>query len=229
MNNSHLPSGFVYINEFDPSLIIDLRYHGNDNFIGSKIQGYLSNMCIVSEPAATALIKAQEKFKNDGYGIVVYDAYRPQDAVDHFLMWSKDISDQKMKDFYYPRINKEKCFELGYIFKRSAHTRGSTLDISIIELGKSLHSIIPTKRLLLDGFEITYLDDGTVDMGSSFDLFDEASHFENNLISDEYKQRRTYLKTVMSEVGFNSYDKEWWHFTLKEEPFPDTYFNFRVK
>ncbi|EKD23410.1 MAG: hypothetical protein ACD_82C00057G0001, partial [uncultured bacterium] len=162
----------------------------------------------------------QQEVKKDGYCLVVYDAYRPQMAVDHFVRWSKDVENQKKKNQYYPRVNKADAFELGYIARRSGHSRGATVDVTIIKDGQKLHRIIEKKRKLLDGFEIKFLDDGTVDMGSSFDLFDIASHFENSLIEEEYKKNRIYLRNVMEKFGFEPYSKEWWHFTFKPEPYP---------
>jgi D-alanyl-D-alanine dipeptidase len=227
-NLQYLPENFVYLSDIDPSIIIDLRYTTNENFLGTVVRGYEAAKCILTNEAASALMKAQQLFKKDGYGIVVYDSYRPQQAVDHFVEWRSD-PEQKMKERYYPRVEKSQCFELGYIAERSTHTRGSTVDLSIIELGKSPHEIIASKRALKDGFEIIFLDDGTVDMGCSFDLFDTASHYSNDLISQEHKERRKYLKETMEACGFEPYAGEWWHFKLKDEPFPDKYFNFPVK
>jgi len=223
-----LPDGFVYLHTIDPSIEVSLRYLGNDNFVGCPIEGYSAPVVILTKDAAQALKKAQACFLKDGYSLIVYDAYRPQTAVNHFKRWSEAFQDQKMKDWFYPRLDKSKAFELGYISHRSGHTRGSTLDISLIPLDKALHPIIPTPRKLRDGFEILFLDDGTIDMGSSFDLFDQASHYENELIADEHKKWRLYLKETMESCGFKSYVKEWWHFTLKDEPFSDTYFDFPI-
>ena len=124
-------------------------------------------------------------------------------------------------------------FELGYVAKRSGHSRGSTIDLTLIKQDQQLHDIKEEKRTLLDGYTITFLDDGTVDMGSSFDLFDVASHFENNLVTEEFKKLRTYLKNVMEKYGFKNLAEEWWHFTLKDEPYPatkdDSYFDFAIE
>ncbi|MFI5332971.1 MAG: M15 family metallopeptidase [Candidatus Babeliales bacterium] len=225
--------GFVYLHEIDPTIKTSLRYNSNENFVGTVVDGYKKNVVIMTKQAAQALKKVQEEVKKDGYSLVVYDAYRPQQAVDHFMRWSKDVKDQAKKDYYYPRIDKARVFELGYVAERSGHSRGSTVDLTLIKNGQSVHDIKTTQRTLLDNFSITYLDDGTVDMGSSFDLFDVASHYENNLIAQEYKARRTYLKNIMEKHGFKNYSEEWWHFTLKNEPFPanqdSSYFNFPVE
>ena len=224
-----LPEGFVYIDQIIPSIRLSPRYAGDHNFIGKPIEGYLSKRIVLTEKAAQALKKAQEHFLKEGYLIVVYDAYRPQKAVDHFMRWSKDVKDQKMKDQYYPRVNKEQVFELGYVAEKSGHSRGSTLDMTIIPVNQPLHDVKASERTLKDGFKILYLDDGTVDMGSSFDLFDEASHTESSLVSSEHQKMRFYLREIMGLYGFVNYEKEWWHFTLKEEPYKETYFNFIVQ
>jgi D-alanyl-D-alanine dipeptidase len=224
-----LPESFVYLDAIAPSIQSSLRYCSHDNFIGEPVEGYLSERVIMTEDAAKALCKAQALFKVDGYSIVVYDSYRPQTAVNHFYRWSQDAKDQAMKALFYPRINKADVFELGYIAKRSGHSRGSTIDLSLIHENEKLKDIISTPRVLNGTVETFFLDDGTVDMGSSFDLFDEASHYQNSLINEECFKSRTYLKEIMEACGFKAYAKEWWHFTLRDEPFPDTYFDFPVR
>lgn len=225
--------GFVYLHEIDPTILVSLRYTTDENFVGKPVDGYKKPVVIMTKQAAQALKKVQEEVAKDGYSLVIYDAYRPQQAVDHFMRWSKDVTDQTKKAHYYPRVDKAKVFELGYVAERSGHSRGSTVDLTLIKKSASLHPIIEKKRTLLDGFTITLLDDGTVDMGSSFDLFDVASHYENNLIADEHKERRTYLKNVMEKHGFKNYAEEWWHFTLKNEPYSahldSSYFNFPIE
>jgi D-alanyl-D-alanine dipeptidase len=225
-----LPENFVYIDDIIPSVRLSPRYAENNNFVGKPIEGYNSKRLVLSIPAAEALKKAQEHFQKEGYSLVVYDAYRPQRAVHHFMRWSKDIDDQKMKNQYYPRMEKEKVFELGYVAEKSGHSRGSTLDVSIIPTGQLLHELNYSTRTLADGFDVPFLDDGTVDMGSSFDLFDIASHYESSLlITSEQQTCRRYLKEVLERYGFKNYAEEWWHFTLNNEPFKDTYFDFVVQ
>lgn len=225
--------GFVYLNEIDPTIILSPRYYTNENFVGKPVDGYKKPVIILTKQAAEALKKVNDEVKKDGYTIVVYDAYRPQTAVNHFMRWSKDSNDQAKKDHYYPRIAKDKVFELGYVAEKSGHSRGSTIDLTLIKNEDKLHEIREIDRVLLDNYKIKLLDDGTVDMGSSFDLFDIASHYENNLIPQEYKKKRTYLKTVMEKHGFKNYAEEWWHFTLKNEPYPadkdNSYFDFPVE
>ncbi|MBA3751623.1 hypothetical protein H0X06_02365 [Candidatus Dependentiae bacterium] len=159
----------------------------------------------------------------------MYDAYRPQKAVDHFVSWSKELEDQLEKAQYYRRVDKARVFELDYVAERSGRSRGSTIDLTIIKGGKRPHKIKEENRLLLDGYRIMFLNDRTVDMGSSFDLFDDASHHENNLIAEKYKKLRVYLKNTMKKCGFKTINEEWWHYTLKNEPYPadqeSSYFN----
>jgi len=225
-----LPAGFVYVHNIIPDIQINLRYLTEENFMGCVVNGYYSNVSIMTKEAALALKRAQELAKENGYELVIYDSYRPQKSVDHFIRWSEDSNDHQIKkQYYYPRVNKEDTFDLGYIAKKSGHTRGSTIDLTIIPIGKRvLNPLIPTKRILNDNSTILYLDDGTVDMGSSFDLLDEASHTNSILINEKSQQMRLFFKNLMEQAGFRNYDKEWWHYTLINEPFPDTYFNFDV-
>lgn len=225
--------GFVYLREIDPTILISVRYYGNENFVGKTVDGYRKPVIIMTKQAAEALAKVQADVKKDGYSLLVYDAYRPQRAVDHFIRWSEEVKDQVKKSHYYPRVNKADVFELGYVAKRSSHSRGSTVDLTLIKGNQKLHEIQEKERTLLDGYTIKLLDDGSVDMGSSFDLFDKASHVENNLIEEQFTAMRTYLQTVMEKHGFKNYAEEWWHFTLKNEPFPAdqdaSYFDFVIE
>ncbi|MBA3954268.1 M15 family metallopeptidase [Candidatus Dependentiae bacterium] len=225
--------GFVYLHEIDPSIYVSLRYASSNNFMGRSIEGYKKPIVILTLSAAQALKRVQAEVKKNGYSVVVYDAYRPQQAVDSFVRWSKDTQDDTKKSEYYPRVKKADILKLGYVAQRSGHSRGSTVDVTLIKTGQHLHAIKPTKLKLLDGYTITFLDDGTVDMGSSFDLFDEASHGESTLVEEKYRKSRRYLKTSMEKQGFKGYAKEWWHFTLNNEPFSagnnTSYFNFSVK
>lgn len=224
-----LPGGFVHLKEVEPTIIENLRYYSSENFIGRKLDGYEKNCVILSEGAAKALSNVQQDLLKDGYSLVVYDAYRPQKTVDLFIRWSKDFRDQSQKEKYYPNIDKKDLFKLGYIAEKSGHSRGSTVDLTIIKLNNTLKSVVLEKRKLKNGSIVTYLDDGTVDMGSSFDLFDIASHHDSEVIDQKYLKLRNYLRSVMEKNGFNGYQEEWWHYTLKNEPFTDTYFNFSVE
>ncbi|MBA3752376.1 M15 family metallopeptidase [Candidatus Dependentiae bacterium] len=224
---------FMYLSEVDPSIVVSLRYSTPENFIGRPVDGYRKPLAIVTRQVAEALKKAQKELNKDGYSLVVYDAYRPQQAVDCFMEWSENPHDQVKKLHYYPRVDKSRVFELGYVAKRSSHSRGSTVDITLIEYGKALHEILVEDRTLLDGFTIKYLNDGTVDMGSSFDLFDRVSHHINNLITHDHKNIRAYLRRIMEKQGFKTIEEEWWHYVLKEEPYSadheSSYFNYCVE
>ena len=225
-----LPSGFVYLRDIIPEIQISLRYASEENFVGHVINGYLANVSIISQAAALALKKGQIFAKEKGYEFVIYDGYRPQKSVDRFVRWSEDSTDPQLKkSFYYPRVNKEDAFQLGYIARKSGHTRGSTLDLTLISIGTRVqHPLTPKQRQLNDNSTIFFLDDGTIDMGSSFDLFDEASHTNSTLVSRDSQERRLILKDLMTRSGFVNYDHEWWHYTLQNEPFPTTYFDFDI-
>lgn len=240
MHNCHTLSdaarkkGFVFLHEVDPTILTSLRYATNENFVGTPIDGYKrADVVVLTKQAAKALKKVQCDVKNDGYSLVVYDAYRPQKAVNHFIRWSIDLVNQSKKNHYYPRVDKKSCFELGYISTRSGHSRGSTVDLTLIKIGHSLHKIQEQKRTLLDGFVINFLSDGTVDMGSSFDLFDTASHHKTTLVPQRFKAQRAYLTKKMLAHGFITFPEEWWHFTLKNEPYVasknSSYFDFDIE
>jgi D-alanyl-D-alanine dipeptidase len=204
---SDLPDGFVYIDEIIPEIVVELRYAGNDNFLGRPVDGYESDRCIITADAAYALKRAQAALKKFGLGLKIFDAYRPQRAVDHFGRWSEDAKDTKMKQQYYPSVKKSELFDKGYLGKKSRHTKGSTVDLTLIDLDS--------------GKEI--------DMGSPWDFFDEKSHGEYRNITEQQRANRLLLRFVMIEFGFYEYSKEWWHFTLVNEPFPDTVHDFVIR
>ena len=201
----NLEDGFVYLNDIDDSIIIDLKYYSNENFTGQYVEGYLSNNAILTKESALALSDAQDDFNKLGYSLILYDAYRPQRAVDFFVQWSNNPHDTINKRIYYPNIKKSELFEFGYIAYKSGHSRGSTVDVSLIE--------ISTNKLL--------------DMGTIFDYFGIESHTFFDDISEKQKSNRLILYEIMSNNGFKNYSKEWWHFTLKNEPY-QKYFDFLV-
>ena len=202
---NNLEDGFVYLNDIDDSIIIDLKYYSNENFTGQYVEGYLSNNAILTKESALALSDAQDDFNKLGYSLILYDAYRPQRAVDFFVQWSNNSYDTINKRIYYPNIKKSELFELGYIAYKSGHSRGSTVDVSLIE--------ISTNKVL--------------DMGTIFDYFGVESHTFFDDISEKQKSNRLILYEIMSNNGFKNYSKEWWHFTLKNEPY-QKYFDFLV-
>ena len=227
-----LPEGFVYVNQIDPTIKVDLRYLTDQNFIGEPLNGYKNPVAILTREAAQALSKVQQELLANGYSLVIYDAYRPQKTVDQFVEWSKNWQDNKMKEIYYPRVNKQDLFKLHYIAEKSSHTRGSTVDISIIPIAqplKKVEDITEEKRTLTDKYEIIYLNDNTVDMGAAFDLFDDASHPNSHLVDETHRDNREYLRKKMEKHGFEGFPTEWWHFTLKNEPYADVYFNFDIE
>jgi D-alanyl-D-alanine dipeptidase len=205
--SQNLPEGFVYLNTIDSSIKTELRYLSNNNFIGTTIEGYQRSTIIVSKPTAEALKKVQEKLVPFKLSLKIFDAYRPQQAVDHFVRWAKVMNDTVMKRQYFPDIPKSKLFELGYIAKKSGHTRGSTVDLTIIDL--------TTNKEL--------------DMGSPYDFFGIASHVINPSLNKQQQANRLLLRNLMLSNGFKPYENEWWHFTLKNEPYPKTYFDFPIK
>lgn len=223
-----LPLNFVYLKDIDPTIIQSVRYATKNNFVGQVINSYNIAEVILTRVAAEALKDVQTYIKTEGYSLVVYDGYRPQTAVNHFINWSQSFNESH-KDLYYPTIDKQAVFSLGYVAKKSGHSRGSTVDLSIVKLDEKLHDIEISEKTLSDGSKIQFLDDGTVDMGSSFDLLHPASHHNSQLITEEYLTRRNFLKKAMEDHGFRSYDKEWWHYTLNNEPYPDTYFDFPIE
>jgi D-alanyl-D-alanine dipeptidase len=226
-----LPHGFVYLREVDPSIVAALRYLGPENFTGLPVPGYHANAVIVTAVCAEKLKAVQAAVRADGYALVVYDAYRPQKAVDAFVTWSKDHGELSMAEKYYPKFatTKPVLFELSYISATSNHCRGSTVDLTLVEWDRR-NDVVWDRPLTLEhrvlgpsGVPVPYLTDGTVDMGSSFDLLDDASHPDAPLdvIPTQYRQRRDYLRTLMEAHGFVVSSREWWHFWLRdEEPFP---------
>jgi zinc D-Ala-D-Ala dipeptidase len=205
-----LPEGFVYLEEVVPDIKAELRYYTTENFIGERIDGYVGPRCILTKVSAEALKRVQEDLKPFGLGLKIYDAYRPQQAVNHFVRWAKDLQDTRMKSKFYPEVEKRDLFSQGYIAEKSSHTRGSTVDLTIVF---SSHAGIG----------------GELDMGTGFDLFSPKSWPDNPSNSPSQRAHRLLLRTLMMKHGFNPYPQEWWHFTLKYEPFSQTYFDFPVR
>ncbi len=198
---------FVYIHEIIPDVQYDIRYFTTDNFMGKRIDGYNNPVALLTGEAATALKKVQAELNNQGLELKVFDAYRPQKAVNHFIRWARVPEDTLTKRKYYPDVDKKDLFERGYIAEKSGHTRGSTLDLTIINLAT--------------GQEL--------DMGSPWDFFGEISHQGTDLITEKQTSNRNLLLEVMKKHGFRPYANEWWHYTLENEPYPDTYFDFDIQ
>jgi D-alanyl-D-alanine dipeptidase len=202
-----LPPGFVDAAAVVDGLVVDMRYFGDNNFVGQRIDGYERPRCLLSVPAANALAAIERDLAANGLGLKVFDCYRPQRAVAHFVRWAQRIDDLKHKREFYPDVDKRDLFKDGYISDRSGHSRGSTLDLTLVRRA--------------DGREL--------DMGSPFDFFSPKSWPSDRSVSGEAQKNRARLAGAMTRGGFRPYDKEWWHFTLVEEPFPDTYFDFPVR
>ena len=201
------PQGFSDLGKTVPTLILELRYYGENNFMGHRIDGYEAPVCYMSTPAAESLKAVQEELASFGLGLKVFDAYRPQRAVNNFVHWAKDLSDTKMKANYYPDVKKSELFEKGYIAAHSGHSRGSTIDLTLIDLS--------TKKEL--------------DMGTGFDFFSPISWPTSMAVTSQQRANRLLLRSVMMRHGFKPLQEEWWHFTLDNEPYPTTYFDFPVR
>lgn len=220
------PSDFVLLSSIDPTIIEVPRYSTDENFLGRPVPGYTLSKIICTEQAAQRLKAAHDDFKRQGYTLVVYDGYRPQRAVNEFMRWSKDPSDQVAKARYYPTVDKRDVFKLGYVAEKSSHSRGSTFDLTLIPTNQPVKAITLRQHTLTNGTDIPFLDDNTVDMGSSFDLFHEASHHDSKLVTQQQNDLRQLLRDTMKKHGFKEYAEEWWHYTLADEPYPNTYFDF---
>jgi D-alanyl-D-alanine dipeptidase len=231
---ANLPTGFTYLHEVDSTIQVSLRYHCTENFLGEVVDGYCSDRVIMTVAAATALKNVQQDVRLDGYSVVIYDSFRPQRAVDHFVRWSESNDEKcdKMKVQYFPTIDRKDLFAKGYIARRSGHSRGSTVDLTLIASGSRISSSpVYTEREFQTNngiVRVPYLDDNSVDMGTSFDLLDVASHPDCPFVPREARNMRDYLQQKMARHGFSGDDQEWWHFTLLNEPFPDTYHDFPI-
>jgi D-alanyl-D-alanine dipeptidase len=228
---SEKPAEFVDIQQIIPDILLDLRYATSYNFVGKPIDGYRAPVCYVTRSTAEALREVQKELAPMGLSLKIYDAYRPQRAVDHFVRWAKDLSDTLMKAAFYPDVDKSRLFAEGYIASRSGHSRGSTVDITIVPLPASPPSAYSPGDSLCDcrAQLSRRFPDNSLDMGTAWDCFDPLSHTANPEIDGQQRANRLLLKTLMEKHGFRNYEKEWWHFTLVNEPFPDTYFDFVVE
>ena len=199
-------SGFVLLSDYVPGIIQEIRYFSTYNFVGERVDGYEEPIALLTKEAARALKDVANIANVQGYRLKIFDAYRPAKAVKHFVLWEIEDLDQKMKTFFYPDIDKHDLFKLGYIASKSTHSRGSTVDLTLVDMdtGKEL------------------------DMGSPFDFFDEISHPDYKDITKEQYANRMILQKLMVDGGFEPIDTEWWHFTLKNESYPETYFEFPV-
>jgi len=200
-------SGFVLVTDIIPEVILEIRYFSSFNFVGARIDGYEEPVALITKEAADALKQVSKKMLAQGYRLKIFDIYRPQMAVNHFERWALNLGDTLTKSFFYPELDKNVLFDLGFIAHRSGHSRGSTVDLTL--------------------FDMTLGRD--VDMGGPFDYFGDLSHPDYQDITDDQKANRQLLHDAMTEAGFVGINEEWWHFTLKDEPYPETYFIFPSK
>lgn len=199
-------SDFVLLSDYVPGIVQEIRYFSTYNFVGEQIDGYEEPIALLTKEAARALRSVSNQAIVAGYRLKIFDAYRPARAVKHFMLWGIEDLDLRMKPFFYPDLEKHEVFEQGYIAAQSSHSRGSTVDLTLLDMAT--------------GKEI--------DMGSAFDFFGEKSHPDSKDVTEKQYENRMFLQYLMVRNGFEPIDCEWWHFTLKDEPFPETYFDFPV-
>ncbi|MBO4925654.1 MAG: M15 family metallopeptidase [Clostridia bacterium] len=199
-------SDFVLLTDAVPDAILEIRYYSTYNFVGDRIDGYEQPVALLTREAAEALKAVSDDVIAQGYRLKIFDAYRPQKAVSHFMRWALDFEDVRMKAYFYPELEKDVLFPLGYIAERSGHSRGSTVDLTLFDMTAEKE----------------------VDMGGTFDYFGELSHPDYQGITEEQYQNRMILREAMIRHGFKPLVEEWWHFTLENEPYADTYFTFPV-
>ena len=199
-------SGFALLADFVPGIVQEIRYYSTYNFMGERADGYEEPAALLTKEAARALRTVANEMNAQGFRLKVFDAYRPARAVRHFVLWGIEDLDQRMKPYFYPDLEKQELFRRGYIASQSSHSRGSAVDLTLLDMrtGKE------------------------VDMGSPFDLFGEISHPGSRAVTDEQFENRLFLRNAMLRSGFQGIDCEWWHFSLADEPYPDTYFEFPV-
>jgi D-alanyl-D-alanine dipeptidase len=202
-----LPDGFVYIDELIEDCVIDAKYWGTDNFIGRQIDGYENPLAVMTREAAESCVGAANILRERGYWIKIYDAYRPQRAVDDFVRWAADADDIRRKPIHYPHVDKKDFFALGYVAEKSGHTRGSAVDLTLVDMKTSQE----------------------LDMGAIFDFMDPRSHIAAQGLTGRQEANRAILRDAMTASGFDIYACEWWHFSLKQEPYPETYIDFPVR
>jgi D-alanyl-D-alanine dipeptidase len=203
-----VPAAFVDAATLVDGLVVDMRYFGTDNFVGKRIDGYEAPRCLLTRPAAAALAAVQRDLEQRGLGLKVLDCYRPARAVAHFVRWARDITDVARKAEHYPDIDKRNLFRLGYIAERSGHSRGSTVDLTLVRRAGN---------------------EGDPDMGTPFDFFSPKSWPRDLSVGETARRNRALLAAAMARGGFRAYAKEWWHFTLQNEPFAAHYFDFPVR
>lgn len=225
-----MPNTFVYLSIIVPSILQDIRYAGYHNFMGRPVKGYNAKECILTKQAARQLKKVQSDLKSSGLSLKVYDCYRPVSAVQDFVDWSHN-KDESMKAEFYPNIDKKTAFRKGYIARRSSHSRGSTVDLTIVPIPTLHQATYHRGQKLIPCFApyVIRYRDNSIDMGTGYDCLDPHANTLHEDIPIVAKSNRLLLRNVMMKHQFEPYDKEWWHFTLKDELYPDDYFSFPIK
>ncbi|WP_416977797.1 M15 family metallopeptidase [Streptomyces sp. T028] len=224
------PADFVALRTVDPTILQEMRYFTPHNFVGERVDGYQQPICILTRQAAEALHRAQAELLPQGYSLKVYDCYRPQRAVDHFVRWAEDLDDQAMKGEFYPDVDKTRLFDDGYIAAKSGHSRGSTVDLTIVKTpAHPTRPYVPGETLVpCYAPQEERFPDNSVDMGTGYDCFDTLAHTLDPRIQGRPLANRLLLKNTLEELGFVNLAEEWWYYTFKPEPYPDTYFDFPV-
>ena len=225
------PDSFVDVQKMVPEALLDIRYYGEHNFLGERVDGYNAPKCFLTKETAEALAMVQKDLAPYSLTLKIYDCYRPQRAVDHFVRWAKEIDNTTTRQEFYPTVDKRNLFRDGYIDSKSGHSRGSTVDLTIVPLPAPQQAEYFAGQPLFECYlplEKRFADN-SIDMATGFDCFHELSHTANSKISTQQKINRLLLKSLMEKHGFRNYDKEWWHYTLKNESYPDTYFDFVIE
>jgi D-alanyl-D-alanine dipeptidase len=224
-----LPRGFVYLRDVAPDIVQEMRYFGSHNFLGRPVDGYRANECILTRRAANALARVQARLRKVEWSLKVYDCYRPQRGVADFVKWAKRPDDTATKAEFYPTLNKKNLFKRHYIAKRSGHSRGSTVDLTIIAWPPAKQAVwSPDNQQACHLPKSQRFGDNSLDFGTGYDCFHTLSHTANPAITGDARHHRTLLVNEMKKAGFKNYRREWWHFSLRREPYKRTYFNFPV-
>ena len=206
MNDQYRCAGFVSVSDVIPDVLLDVRYYSPYNFVGERIDGYEAPLVLLTREAAEALALVNADLRRKGLRLVLYDGYRPQQAVDHFVRWAEN-EDESMRPVFYPDVDKADLFTRGFIARRSGHSRGSTIDLTLLDEKSG----------------------ALLDMGGPFDFFGPLSHPDSPAVTPQQRANRYLLREAMLARGFKHLSTEWWHFTLVDEPYPDTYFDFPVR
>ncbi len=225
------PAGIVDVRTVVPDIVLDVRYATQHNFVGRLIKGYEAKKCLLTKKAAEALKRVQDELREKGFSLKAYDCYRPQSAVNDFVAWGRDLSDTRMKGEFYPNVAKRNLFRDSYIATKSSHSRASTIDLTIVPLPVPLqpefNPSVPLRSC--ENARANRFPDNSIDMGTGYDCFSVRSHTAYPHITAAQKQNRRLLRSLMRRHGFLSLRTEWWHYTLANEPYPRTYFDFPVQ